>query len=80
MDTVSMKNLLMSHAEACMKLADELSDEGGALTSDERQLIRVASMPAIRELNDMICSSYLVGNERWMRDNLKTLKGYLDWV
>ena len=73
-----VKNILMSHAEACMKLAEKLSEKGVSLASHEKQLIRTAMVPALREAMDLLSSAYTIGNEKWMRDNLEIVRDYLD--
>ena len=58
----SIKDLLMSQAERMMKLAEKLQDEGEHLNENELQMIRVAIYPAIQEIQDVIASSFLMGN------------------
>ena len=74
----SVKNMLMSHADACMQLADKL---GGSepLKDYERQLVKSAMLPAVKECMDIIQSNYLIGNEQWMTQELRRLTGLLEF-
>ena len=73
-----VKEMLMMQAEAMMKLADKLGEGGEPLTSADKQLVRVALMPAVKECGDLIGSAFMLGNEQWLEDNMKRLNGYMD--
>ena len=74
MDTYMIKDLLMSQAERMMKLAEKLQDEGEHLNENELQMIRVAIYPAIQEIQDVIASSFLMGNSAWCNDEISKLR------
>jgi hypothetical protein len=78
MELSQLKDLLMSHAEAVSNLADRLGVDGTELTSDDKQLMRSAMMPAIRECTDLICSSFAIGSKTWLDRNMKDLHRYID--
>jgi hypothetical protein len=64
-DEESVKNMLMSHADACMQLAEKL---GGTepLKEYEKQLVRSAILPAVKESMSMLQSAYVTGDVEWM--------------
>jgi hypothetical protein len=72
----SVKNMLMGHAEACMQLADKL---GGSepLKEYERQLVRSAMLPAVKECMEIIQSNYMTGNVDWMKRETERLHDLL---
>ena len=58
-----VKTMLMSHAEACMQLAETLSSSGrDPLNADEKQLVRSAILPAVKESMRIIQSAYIIGD------------------
>ena len=62
-----VKTMLMGHAEACMHLADTLSSSGrDPLNSDEKQLVRSAILPAVKESMRIMQSAYVIGDIEWM--------------
>lgn len=78
MELHELRDLLMSHADAVMKLAEKLDEDGVKLQSYEKQLIRTAMVPALSECMDLMKSSFLTGNEKWMENEMKRLRGYID--
>ena len=65
----TVKDILVSHADACMQLAEKL---GGSepLKDYERQLVRSAMLPAIKESMRIMQSAYAIGDIEWMeREN-----------
>jgi hypothetical protein len=77
MELSQLKDLLMSHAEAVSNLADRLGADGTKLTTEDKQLMRVAMMPAIRECADLISSSFLIGNSTWLEGHIRRLRDYI---
>lgn len=61
-----IKHMLMSHAEACMALADKLGEGGDPLNGHEQQLIRSAMLPAIKESMEIMQSAYVTGSTEWL--------------
>jgi len=62
-----VKTMLMGHAEACMQLAETLSSSGrDPLNSDEKQLVRSAVLPAVKESMRIMQSAYVIGDIEWM--------------
>jgi hypothetical protein len=66
-----VKDMLMSHADACMQLAETLSGSGrDPLNANEKQLVRSALLPAIKESMRIMQSAYVIGDIEWMeREN-----------
>lgn len=78
MSEESVKQMLMSHAEACMQLAEKL---GGTepLQEYEVQLVKSAMIPAIKECMSIIQSNYLIGNKAWMNTEVTRLRAMLEF-
>ena len=66
MDIGHVKNMLMVTADKCAKLAENIRDEGRAMSSDEKQLIRFAVYPALDESMNEVKSAFLTGNIHWL--------------
>lgn len=78
MELHELKGLLMSHAEAVMQLAEKLDKDGVKLKAYELQLIRTAMVPAVTECMDLMKSSFIAGNEKWLYDEMKRLNQYIE--
>jgi hypothetical protein len=59
----NIRRMLRRQGEKSMKLAEELKSYGGIpLKEDEKTLIRVAYMPVITEMTEMLRVNFLMGN------------------
>jgi hypothetical protein len=58
----NMRSMLRRQAEKSMKLAEDLKSYGGIpLQEDEKALIRVAYMPAINEMTEVLRVNFIMG-------------------
>jgi hypothetical protein len=73
----SVKNMLLGHAEACMQLADKIGKGGERLKEYEKQLVRSAMLPAVKESMEIIQSNYMTGNVDWVEQETKRLHDLL---
>jgi len=81
MQLQEMKNMLVDHAEGCMRLADKMDSDGRELKSNERRLIRIASLPMIEESMELLTSAYLSGNKDFVELELARLKSIaMDYI
>ena len=78
MELRELKSLLMNHADATMKLAEKLDIDGVRLQDHEKQLIRMAMVPTLAESMDMVKSSFVIGNEKWLEEEMGRLRSYLE--
>lgn len=55
-----VRYMLRDHAEACLRLADVLDDQGRTMSNEERRLIRTVMVPAIQEDYETALTRFLV--------------------
>jgi len=63
MDIMRAKDMLKQTAQNMYDLADRMSKNGAPLANWERDLIRTAFIPAVKEQLDLALLDYLVGRE-----------------
>lgn len=74
MNIIQIREILESHGHACLELAKKITDrDGDPFNSEEKELIRLAVMPAVTEATDMIKSAYMVGNIKWVETEMERL-------
>ena len=56
-----VKEMLEHHGHECMRLAQDLGDDGRELKDFELRLIKVAMLPAIQEEYEVAIARYLTG-------------------
>ena len=68
------QDMLRHHAKQCAELADKLSETGGDLKENDRKLLRIALMPRVEEMTDMMKSAFMFGNVGWLDTEIERLK------
>ena len=73
-----LRNILKDQGEALLNLAGKLIESGKPLKEREKELIRLALVPAIKECQAMINSAFITGRADWLNDELERLHDLLD--
>ena len=72
-DVKARKNMLMSMADNMMQLADRLKESGDPLDSKDKELLRIATMPAFSEHVSELKWSFLEGDIKRMEHTFEQL-------
>ena len=72
-DTHQLKCMVRQQGEAMLELADKIGDTGDPFTEDERQMVRLAIFPAIKECQAIISSAFVTGSTDWVDKEVENL-------
>ena len=68
-----IKDQLIKHAEALMKLADDLQFGGKPLESYQKELIRGAFVPKLKELSEELAYAFAAGHNEHVSESFRQM-------
>ena len=71
---------LEQHAERCLELAKKVGPKGGELTTSDKELIRLAYVPAVDEMQGMIKSAFVSGMKEWAGHEMERLEKLIGFL